>query len=216
MARESIERYSRTKPDPDVLDGLLADIRYVCRARSTTTEVYAEIERRPAGVRRGGRAAAEPDLLPVDRAAVLPGDRRRARRRRARPAPRARETRIVIEKPFGYDLASAARAQPRAARGLRRVADLPDRPLPRQGDGPEPAGASGSPTRCSSRCGTATTSTASRSPPPRTSASRAAPATTRAPARCATSSRTTCSSCSRCSRSSRRRRLRPTGYATRR
>ena len=54
---------------------------------------------------------------------------------------------------------------------------------------------SASPTACSSRCGTATTSTTCRSPRPRTSASARAPATTTTPARCATSSRTTCSSC---------------------
>ena len=30
-ARDSIQRFSRTKPDPDVLDGLLADLRYRAR-----------------------------------------------------------------------------------------------------------------------------------------------------------------------------------------
>src|SRR5579862_8794857 len=29
IARESIERFSRRKPDPKVLDGLLSDLRYV-------------------------------------------------------------------------------------------------------------------------------------------------------------------------------------------
>src|ERR1700716_2311389 len=29
MARESIERFSRRKPDPDVLEGLLEDVRYL-------------------------------------------------------------------------------------------------------------------------------------------------------------------------------------------
>src|SRR5437660_1877818 len=29
IARESIERFSRRKPDPDVLDGLLSDMRYI-------------------------------------------------------------------------------------------------------------------------------------------------------------------------------------------
>src|SRR3954449_3031350 len=32
MARESIEKYSRTKPDPKVLDGLLENVRYVAGA----------------------------------------------------------------------------------------------------------------------------------------------------------------------------------------
>ncbi len=40
------------------------------------------------------------------------------------------------------------------ARGLRRGPDLPHRPLPRQGDGAEHAGASASPTASSSRSGT--------------------------------------------------------------
>ena len=48
--------------------------------------------------------------------------------------------RIVIEKPFGRDLDSAIRLNREVAQGLPRVAGLPDRPLPRQGDRPEPAG----------------------------------------------------------------------------
>ena len=49
-------------------------------------------------------------------------------------------SRIIMEKPFGTDLESARGAQRRAARGLRRGADLPDRPLPRQGGGAEHPG----------------------------------------------------------------------------
>ena len=49
-------------------------------------------------------------------------------------------SRIIMEKPFGTDLASRAEAQRRAARGLRRGADLPDRPLPGQGGGAEHPG----------------------------------------------------------------------------
>ena len=44
---------------------------------------------------------------------------------------------LVVEKPFGHDLAQRPRAQRRAARGPRRGVDLPDRPLPRQGGGAE-------------------------------------------------------------------------------
>ena len=57
---------------------------------------------------------------------------------------------------------------------LRRGADLPDRPLSRQGDGAEPAGAALRQRRCSSRCGTPRISTMCRSPSPRPSASKAA------------------------------------------
>ncbi len=49
-------------------------------------------------------------------------------------------TRVVIEKPFGRDLADRARAGPGHRPGLRRAAGLPHRPLPGQGDGAEPAG----------------------------------------------------------------------------
>ena len=66
--------------------------------------------------------------------------------------------RVVVEKPFGHDLASAARAQRRDPPAPRRVAAVPDRPLPRQ-DGPRRRSSTcGSRTRCSSRSGTATTS----------------------------------------------------------
>ena len=43
--------------------------------------------------------------------------------------------RVIIEKPFGTDLESSQAAQRGRARGVRRVADLPHRPLPRQGVG---------------------------------------------------------------------------------
>ena len=46
-------------------------------------------------------------------------------------------SRIVMEKPFGTDLASAVSLNAQAARGVRRRADLPHRPLPRQGAGAE-------------------------------------------------------------------------------
>ena len=55
---------------------------------------------------RDGRAA-QPHLLLLDRAAILPGHRQSSS---ARGRPRSKEgveTRIVIEKPFGYDLDSA-------------------------------------------------------------------------------------------------------------
>ena len=43
--------------------------------------------------------------------------------------------RVVLEKPFGRDLASARRAQRAAPQALPRGRDLPHRPLPRQGAG---------------------------------------------------------------------------------
>ena len=49
--------------------------------------------------------------------------------------------RVVIEKPFGTDLASAQGAERESAQARRRAPDLPDRSLSRQGDGPEHPGA---------------------------------------------------------------------------
>ncbi len=64
--------------------------------------------------------------------------------------------RIVIEKPFGHDLASAKRAGRAAAPVRGRVAAVPDRPFSRQGRAWPSCTTFGSPTRCSSRSGTAT------------------------------------------------------------
>src|SRR4030088_2128553 len=44
MARTSIERFSRRRPDRDVLDGLLAEARYV-PGSFDNDEVYREIDR---------------------------------------------------------------------------------------------------------------------------------------------------------------------------
>ena len=42
--RESIERFSRRKPDPDVLNGLIADVRYLPGAFDDE-QVYSELGR---------------------------------------------------------------------------------------------------------------------------------------------------------------------------
>ena len=51
------------------------------------------------------------------------------------------QSRVVLEKPIGHDLRIGARDQRPGRRGVHRGADFPHRPLPRQGDGAEPAGA---------------------------------------------------------------------------
>ena len=50
-------------------------------------------------------------------------------------------SRVVLEKPLGHDLASAQAINDCGRPAFQRSADLPDRPLPRQGNGAEPDGA---------------------------------------------------------------------------
>ena len=102
--------------------------------------------------------------------------------------------RVVIEKavrPRPADLERPQQANPAVVAG---GPDLPDRSLPREGDGPEHHDPSASPTACSSRCGTGTISITCRSRWPRRSASRDAARSTKRPAHCATWCRTTSSS----------------------
>ncbi len=105
IARESIEKYSRRRPDPDVLTGLLSDLRYVSGTFDDPA-VYDEIGRTlsefddQAGqpLNRIFYLSTAPEFFPVivERLGA-------AGLNHAEDA----ESRIVIEKPFGYDLASA-------------------------------------------------------------------------------------------------------------
>jgi glucose-6-phosphate 1-dehydrogenase len=105
MARESIERFSRRRPDPKVLTGLIDDMRYVPGAFDDDG-VYEEIhkvlnefdERAGQDLNHVFYLSTAPQFFPV-----IAGKLGTGRLNRARDA----ETRIVIEKPFGYDLASA-------------------------------------------------------------------------------------------------------------
>ena len=105
LARESIERFSRRKPDPDVLAGLLAEMRYL-PGGFDDDGVYKEIdgvlrefdERTGQILNRIFYLATAPQFFPV--IAEKLGDAGLQECENA-------ETRIVIEKPFGYDLASA-------------------------------------------------------------------------------------------------------------
>ena len=90
----------------------------------------------PARSRDG--AGPRPRLLSRDRAGPV---RRRSARKLGAAGWSRRNTRVVLEKPLGHDLASRAGDQRRGRRGVRGRADLPHRPLPRQGDGAEPDGA---------------------------------------------------------------------------
>ena len=104
-ARESITRFSRRKPDTDVLDGLLEDLRYISGSFDDP-EVYRNIaqaigdfeERAGYPLNRIFYMSTAPQFFPVITEQLGRGGLQ---------ASEDRETRLVIEKPFGYDLASA-------------------------------------------------------------------------------------------------------------
>ncbi|HLJ04278.1 MAG TPA: glucose-6-phosphate dehydrogenase [Solirubrobacteraceae bacterium] len=105
VCRESIDLYSRRKPDPDVLAGLVSDVRYVAGTFDDDA-VYAELGRCLAEFdERAGRPlnrvfylSTAPQFFPL--IARKLGAAGLDRREHA-------ATRLVVEKPFGYDLASA-------------------------------------------------------------------------------------------------------------
>ena len=136
---------------------------------------YERLARAARGLRRGGGHAVQPRLLPLDGARLLPGDRGGPRRRgaasptrRCRGAGRDREA--VRHRPR-----VGARAEPRrcsrcstSGRCIASTTTSARRPC-------RTCSPSGSRTRCSSRSGTATTSTACRSRRRRTSGSARGP-----------------------------------------
>ena len=153
--------------------------------------------------RRADVQAARPGALVGDRPGLLPRDpavavRDRGRGPGAGAAWSRNGQRVVVEKPFGHDLASARDARGRPAPVPRRVPALPDRPLPRQ-DGRsrrslylrfantmlEPVWNRNHVAQRTDHDGRAR------------SGSRIAAASTTRSARCATWSSTTCSRCSR-------------------
>ena len=103
----SIERYSRRRPDPNVLEGLLEDSRYV-QGSFDDDEIYVELAQTLRGFdEQAGRKldrvfylSTAPEFFPLIAAKL--GEAGLAETEGV-------ETRIVIEKPFGYDLASARR-----------------------------------------------------------------------------------------------------------
>jgi glucose-6-phosphate 1-dehydrogenase len=104
-AAESIQRFSRRKPDRDVLHGLLSDMRYIAGSfdaesvYSAVNQAIGEFEER-AGypLSRVFYMSTAPQFFPViaDRLGTAGLDYREGA-----------DTRVVVEKPFGYDLASA-------------------------------------------------------------------------------------------------------------
>jgi glucose-6-phosphate 1-dehydrogenase len=105
IAAESIERFCRRRPDPDVLHGLLSELRYLS-GTFDDERVYAELattlgdfdERHGLELNRIFYLSTAPEFFPV-----ITEQLGRAGLHEAGSA----QARVVIEKPFGYDLASA-------------------------------------------------------------------------------------------------------------
>ena len=140
MARESIGRFSRRRPDPYVLDGLLGGPAlpdgYVRRRRRLPRDrprTRRSSTRRPVmQLNRLFYLSTAPEFFPIICEKLGAAGLHRAPEARAQD--RDREA-VRVRPGLG------PRAEPAGARGLRGVAGLPDRPLPRQGDRPEPHGA---------------------------------------------------------------------------
>jgi glucose-6-phosphate 1-dehydrogenase len=106
LARASIQRFSRTRPDPAVLDALIAEMRYVPGVFDDDN-VYSELGRTLEQLDENARyplsrvfyLATAPQFFPV----IV----RELGQAGLNDADEERDTRVVIEKPFGYDLASA-------------------------------------------------------------------------------------------------------------
>jgi glucose-6-phosphate 1-dehydrogenase len=107
-ARESIDRFSRRRPDPDVLDGLLTNFQYVSGSFDDEA-LYARLQGAlgeldvglGTPLNRIFYLSTAPEFFPV-----IASHLGEAGLNEAEDA----EVRVVIEKPIGYDLASA-RAQ---------------------------------------------------------------------------------------------------------
>ena len=135
---EAIDRFSRRKPDPDVLKALLENVRYV-PGTFDDDSVYAtlggqldEFEKQAGEpLNRAFYLSTAPAFFPVIVGKL--GESKLSEHARRTGALRHREAVRHLAR-------GGARAQPRGARGLRREPGLPHRPLPRQGDRPEPAG----------------------------------------------------------------------------
>jgi glucose-6-phosphate 1-dehydrogenase len=117
MARESIEKYSRTTPDPEVLNGLLDNVRYV-PGSFDADEPYERINKiatefdEAAGIvfNRVFYLSTAPEFFGVIVEKL--GQHKMDRIKGA-------DVRIVIEKPFGTDLASAKKLNRAVLREFR-------------------------------------------------------------------------------------------------
>ena len=132
---QAIRSFSRRTPDENVLKRLLEHVKYV-PGTFDDPSVYTRAREGARPLRRARRREAEPGVLPVNRALLLPGDRggtRQAGARLPRGSRRARDNREAV-----WHLAGGgARAQPARAGSVRGVPGVSHRSLPGQGDGAE-------------------------------------------------------------------------------
>ena len=131
VAREALDEFSTRK----VTERGLGRLRRDARLRAAGGRRRTRSRRRSK--RRKSRSAARRGVihyLSVPPSAALSAVRLLGE------ADLVERSRIIMEKPFGTDLASAVSLNAQAARGVRRGADLPHRPFPRQGAGAEHPG----------------------------------------------------------------------------
>jgi glucose-6-phosphate 1-dehydrogenase len=115
--RDAVEQYSRTQPNEQVLDALLANVRY-CAGSFDDPQVYGAVTQcAEAFDEAGGMVfnrvfylSTAPEFFPVIVEAL--GEAKLSRHKDA-------EVRVVIEKPFGYDLDSARKLNRRVLRVFR-------------------------------------------------------------------------------------------------
>ncbi|HET9074519.1 MAG TPA: glucose-6-phosphate dehydrogenase [Solirubrobacteraceae bacterium] len=109
QAREAIETFSRRPPNPEVLDGLLENARFVSGSFDDP-DMYARLGQTLAGFdERAGQPlnrifylSTAPQFFPV-----IIGELGRHGLNQPTHPSSGGDVRVVIEKPFGYDLASA-------------------------------------------------------------------------------------------------------------
>ena len=190
-ARDSITQYGGGVDDEEAFEQLTGLLRYV-DGNYNDAATFKELKKAARRLRSARRTTSR------SRRAC---SRRWSRASGRRAAPK--NARVIIEKPFGRDLAVGPGAQPGAPLGVPRAGHLPHRPLPRQGGDPEhpllPV------RQLVPRADLEPQLHAPGADHHGRGLRRAGPraSSTRRSARCATSSRTTCSRPSGCSRWSR-------------
>jgi len=110
--------------DSKAFERLMAQLRYV-QGDSSDEATFAALKLALDGIRHPAFYLATPPAL---FAGVI---------KHLAAAGLAKHARLIIEKPFGNDLASARAPEPGRESGVPRRLDLPDRSLPRQGAGRE-------------------------------------------------------------------------------